>query len=142
MRLWSLHPKYLDAKGLVALWREGLLARKVLRGLTKGYKHHPQLDRFKTQDNKLQAIDSYLIAVFEEAKNRGYKFDRRKIGRRFTGTQITVSRGQLKYELTHLMKKLKLRDPERSKTLRGLSVPKPHPLFKAVRGDVELWERK
>jgi len=25
MRLWTLHPKYLDARGLVALWREGLL---------------------------------------------------------------------------------------------------------------------
>lgn len=22
MRLWSSHPKYLDAKGIVALWRE------------------------------------------------------------------------------------------------------------------------
>ncbi|WP_368086417.1 pyrimidine dimer DNA glycosylase/endonuclease V [Nitrosomonas sp. Nm34] len=26
MRLWSIHPKYLDAKGLLALWREGLQA--------------------------------------------------------------------------------------------------------------------
>ena len=36
MRLWSLHPRYLDAKGLVALWREGLLAQAVLKGQTKG----------------------------------------------------------------------------------------------------------
>ena len=27
MRLWSLHPKHLDPQGLVARWREGLLAR-------------------------------------------------------------------------------------------------------------------
>jgi hypothetical protein len=43
MRLWSVHPKYLDARGLVALWREGLLAQAVLRGRTSGYVRHPQL---------------------------------------------------------------------------------------------------
>ena len=47
MRLWSVHPKYLDSKGLVALWREALLAKQVLEGGTKGYRNHPQLDRFK-----------------------------------------------------------------------------------------------
>ncbi len=40
MRLWSLHPKYLDVKGLVRAWREGLLARKALGGETKGYRNH------------------------------------------------------------------------------------------------------
>ena len=43
MRLWSIHPRYLDSMGLVALWREALLAQAVLRGETKGYKFHPQL---------------------------------------------------------------------------------------------------
>jgi hypothetical protein len=43
MRLWSLHPQYLDPAGLVAVWREGLLARAVFAGQTTGYKHHPQL---------------------------------------------------------------------------------------------------
>ncbi|MGA2330816.1 MAG: pyrimidine dimer DNA glycosylase/endonuclease V [Syntrophales bacterium] len=46
MRLWSLHPGYVDARGLVALWREGMLARKVLQHQTKGYKNHLQLHRF------------------------------------------------------------------------------------------------
>ena len=32
MRLWSLSPRYLDVKGLVAVWREGLLADAVLLG--------------------------------------------------------------------------------------------------------------
>jgi hypothetical protein len=32
MRLWSLHPEYLDANGLVALWREALLAQAFLQG--------------------------------------------------------------------------------------------------------------
>ena len=39
MRLWSLRPKYLDSQGLVALWREGLLAQAVLRGKTRGYRN-------------------------------------------------------------------------------------------------------
>ena len=34
-------------QGLVALWREALLARAVLRGKTRGYRHHPQLHRFR-----------------------------------------------------------------------------------------------
>jgi hypothetical protein len=51
MRIWSLHPKYLDAKGLVALWRESLLAKQALESKTKGYKNHPQLNRFKNSGN-------------------------------------------------------------------------------------------
>ena len=60
MRLWSIHPKYLDSKGLVAVWREGLLARSVLDGKTKGYKNHPQLIRFKNQKEPLLFLDTYL----------------------------------------------------------------------------------
>ena len=37
MRLWTIHPRYLDSRGLVALWRESLLARAVLRSQTRGY---------------------------------------------------------------------------------------------------------
>jgi len=50
MRLWSLHPAYLDARGLGALWREGLLAQAVLRGKTRGYRSHPQLERWRARD--------------------------------------------------------------------------------------------
>lgn len=46
VRLWSLHPRYLDTAGLTAGWREALLAQKVLTGVTRGYRHHPQLERF------------------------------------------------------------------------------------------------
>jgi hypothetical protein len=80
MRLWSIHPKYLDSKGLVALWREALLAKKVLSKKTKDYKHHPQLSRFQKQKNPLAIINSYLTAVHREASGRGYSFDWRKIG--------------------------------------------------------------
>ena len=37
IRIWTLHPKYLDAKGLVAVWREALLAKHVLENKAKGY---------------------------------------------------------------------------------------------------------
>jgi hypothetical protein len=51
MRIWSLHPTLLDTKGLVALWREALLAKHVLSGSTIGYQNHPQLKRFKSSPN-------------------------------------------------------------------------------------------
>ena len=47
MRLWTLHPKYLDARDLVALLREALLAQAVLGRQTGGYTRHPQLIRFR-----------------------------------------------------------------------------------------------
>ena len=71
MRLWTLHPKYLDPKGLVALWREALLARAVLRGETSGYTRHPQLERFRSHEKPLFALDAYLAVVFDEAVSRG-----------------------------------------------------------------------
>jgi Pyrimidine dimer DNA glycosylase len=141
MRLWSLHPQYLDSKGLVALWRESLLARKVLQGQTKGYKHHPQLVRFKAQRNNVQAINRYLEVIFIESLKRDYAFDRKKLGKSSSRTRINVTRGQLEYELEHLRKKLKKRDQARFKSLKRLSFPKPHPLFKVIPGKLEKWEK-
>jgi hypothetical protein len=56
MRLWSLHPCYLDRQGLLALWREALLAQKMLQGQTRGYRFHPQLERFRAQSDPSAAI--------------------------------------------------------------------------------------
>jgi hypothetical protein len=78
MRIWSLHPKYLDSKGLVALWRETLLAKNVLEENTKGYTNHPQLIRFKSSQNPLAYINLYLSTIFEEASLREYNFDKSK----------------------------------------------------------------
>jgi hypothetical protein len=104
MRLWSLHPRYLDAKGLVALWREGLLAQKVLAGATRGYRHHPQLVRFQEQADALGVIAAYLHEVQLEAERRGYRFDASKIGRRALTAKLQVTQGQLCYEADHLRK--------------------------------------
>lgn len=91
MRIWSLHPQYLDTKGLVALWRETLLAKHVLEGKTKGYKNHPQLDRFKALSNPVNAINAYLAEVYHEAERRGYAFNRDKIQWDFTQETMTVT---------------------------------------------------
>jgi len=113
MRLWTLHPRYLDAQGLVALWREGLLARAVLRGETRGYRSHPQLARFRAHRAPRAAINTYLEMVAAEADARGYSFNRRKLGsRRRRGLKLRATRGQLEYEWQHLLKKLRRRSPD------------------------------
>ena len=140
MRLWSLHPRYLDARGLVALWREALLAQAVLCGKTIGYRHHPQLDRFRDCGSPRGGIALYLRAVHAEARRRGYRFDGSKIGRAGRAPALVVTRGQLDYEWRHLKRKLKARAPQLWKETRGLAAPKSHPLFRVVRGGVADWE--
>jgi hypothetical protein len=140
MRLWSLHPRYLDAKGLVALWREGLLAQKVLSGTTKGYRRHPQLLRFRSQPDPQGTIAAYLREVQREAARRGYRFDAAKIGCCTEGASMPVTRGQLNYELAHLRIKLELRNPAALQLIAAVCEPEPHPLLKVVPGDVEVWE--
>jgi len=167
MRLWSIHPKYLDSKGLVALWREGLLAKAVLEGKTRGYLHHPQLVRFREHPDPLGAIQAYLWAVLEEATRRGYKFDPGKVcwrekevewqhksvngpPHKLKGPQemegnvhvipIPLTSGQLAYEWNHLLQKLKTRDPVRYQRLKHLSTIDPHPLMKLVPGPRAPWE--
>jgi hypothetical protein len=140
MRLWSLHPKYLDSKGLVALWREALLAKAVLTGKTKGYKNHPQLIRFKISRNPQTLINTYLLNIYQESLLRGYKFNRNKIGPEITTSKIVVTNGQIEYELEHLRSKLKNRDPTKYIELMNIKEPEPNPIFIVVEGDIETWE--
>jgi len=140
MRIWSVHPKYLDTKGLVALWRETLLAKHVLEGRTKGYRNHPQLIRFKQSDHPLDRINQYLATVYEEATRRGYTFDKEKIDWNFSSSLMKVTSGQLQYEKEHLLRKLNVRDPQRSDLVKAISKIDPHPMFKVVKGGIEAWE--
>ena len=142
MRLWSLHPEYLDRKGLVALWREGLLARKVLQGQTRGYRNHAQLIRFRAQCDPVAAIDYYLRAVYEESLRRGYHFDGAKLAEATPPPpKVAVTDGQLRYEAAHLARKLEQRDRERYRQIVSVAVPGAHPLFTRVAGEIEEWER-
>ena len=139
MRLWSLHPSLLDRAGLVALWREGLLAQKVLQGQTKGYRFHPQLERFRAARNPVAAIGAYLWAVADEAGARGYRFDATKIAVLRRRVSIPVTKGQLEYEREHLRRKLRARDPARLRMLNAAKL-KPHPILRVVAGGIEPWE--
>ena len=141
MRLWSLHPCHLDPQGLVALWREGLLARAVLRGETRGYQHHPQLERFRARPDPVSAIDAYLGAVHDEAVTRGYRFDRSKLGPVRRLPAIPVSTGQLELEWDHLGRKLAQRNPAFHERWRLAEHPQCHPSFAARPGPIESWER-
>lgn len=144
MRLWSLHPSYLDAIGLIALWREGLLARKVLLGQTKGYTRHPQLIRFRETENPIQTIDAYLKAVHGESVRRGYNFDLNKISpcECQPSPRLLLPDKQLEYEFHHLLNKLRKRSPLQYSLLYQTTTIFPHPLFQVIRGDVSIWEKK
>jgi hypothetical protein len=140
MRLWSLHPRYLDAKGLTAVWREGLLAQKVLQGRTRGYRNHPQLQRFRAQLDPLASVAAYLSPILTEEESRGYHFDRTKLLELGQVPTIPVTRRQIDYEWQHLLAKLHSRDLERYFRLFDSDAPEPHPLFIVIEGDIEKWE--
>jgi hypothetical protein len=141
MRIWTLHPKYLDPRGLVALWREALLAQQVLLGKTRGYTAHPQLVRFRAQPDPAGSIAAYLVSVCDEAVSRGYRFNSEKIFPARPGQKITETDGQLLYEWEHLKAKLRVRHPEQFARLAEVASPEPHPLFVIVPGSVRDWER-
>ena len=144
MRLWTLHPQYLDSRGLVALWREALLAQKVLSGATHGYRHHPQLSRFRAQPQPMAAIAAYLHGIADEAAHRGYRFSKSKVGNipvPAQGLTIEATKGQLLFEWQHLRKKLQNRSPVTAMKYKAIEVPLAHPLFRITAGPVAEWER-
>jgi hypothetical protein len=142
VRLWTVHPQYLDAKGLVAAWREALLAQKVLAGRTRGYKQHPQLARFRGEPRPLHTVAAFLAGIAAEARRRGYAFDRSKISRRRFSGQMDETSGQLLYEWKHLRRKLRTRAPDVYRRLRKIATPEPHPLFRIVPGEIREWEKR
>lgn len=142
MRLWSVHPRYFDRQALTACWREGLLAQAVIADPSRrGYAHHPQLQRFRTARDPLQAIGDYLAAVVDEADTRGYRFARQKIVRTGAREPMPLPRGQLEYEWGHLLRKLEMRTPAAWERWHAVPLPDPHPLFVVVDGPIADWER-
>jgi len=142
MRLWTVHPRHLDAAGLVALWREALLAQAVLLGRTRGYTRHPQLERFRTAADPVACIAGYLRVVADEAKLRGYAFNAARIVTSESPVRrIAETKGQLFYEWEHLGRKLRRRSPAWCRDQVAGAQPTPHPLFRIVAGGVRDWER-
>ena len=141
MRLWTLHPKFLDRQGFLAVWREGLLAQAVLLGNTRGYKNHPQLVRFKAHPDPTGAIAFYLDAVYRDSLRRGYHFDHTKYELGTHPESILATTGQLEFEWRHLLEKLQRRSPRDYARYADLKEILPHPLFKIVTGGIADWER-
>jgi hypothetical protein len=142
MRLWTVHPRHLDAAGLVALWREALLAQAVLLGRTRGYTRHPQLQRFQADADPLGCIANYLRVVADEATSRGYAFDAARIVASDSSVSpIEETNGQLLYEWEHLGRKLQRRSPAWYRDHVADALPTPHPLFRIVAGGIRDWER-
>ncbi|MBN1665093.1 MAG: DNA lyase [Deltaproteobacteria bacterium] len=141
MRIWTVHPRYLDRQGLIAVWREALLAQAVLTGMTKGYRKHPQLERFRTQKKPFEAISEYLSVVYDEACRRGYCFDRLKIKKERADVKIIETDGQLLYEWQHLKNKLEKRSPDLFREYENIEMPAAHPLFEVVPGEIQKWEK-
>jgi hypothetical protein len=142
MRLWTVHPCHLDVVGLVALWREALLAQAVLLGRTRGYTRHPQLERFRIAADPVACIGRYLRVVAEEARARRYAFnDALIVAASNQVAPIPETDGQLLYEWKHLRTKILLRAPEWYRTRIVGVHPTPHPLFRIVAGGVRDWER-
>ena len=145
MRLWSLQPRYLDWKGLGANWREGLLGQDIILGRTKGWRNHPQMDRFKTHRDPVAAINYFLQENHREATKRGYNYNYSKILNPVEDIEpLDLTKGQLRYELGLLSERLGRRDPEWLRNIQAAyseDPPLPHPLFNAVEGDVESWEK-
>lgn len=142
MRIWSVHPRYLDRQALIACWRETLLAQAVIAGRTRGYTRHPQLQRFQEQTRPVDAVGCYLAELAAEADRRGYRFDRGRIDVAGAAVpRIPVTAGQLRFEWDHLSAKLAVRSPEVRRRWQEVAMPDPHPLFAVVPGPVEAWER-
>ena len=141
MRLWSINFNYLDSKGLVALWREALLAKNVLIGKTKGYKNHPQLERFKDTSFPEKYINNYLLEIYNESQNRNFNFNKSKIGETYILKPICVTENQVKYEFKHLQNKLKIRDNKKYISNLKITMPKTVNIFTIVKGPIAKWER-
>ncbi|MEE6281339.1 pyrimidine dimer DNA glycosylase/endonuclease V [Georgenia sunbinii] len=161
MRIWSLRPDYLDRQGLIACWRETLLAQAVLAGRTRGYRGHSQLQRLRDCPDPVATVGAYLVGLREEATARGYRFDATRIDQPAViepagvvlpaavplddapaaVPRLTVTSGQVDHEWGHLLAKLAVRSPDRHAELLGVTSVAVHPLFEVVPGPVASWER-
>ena len=143
MRLWSIRLDWLDPIGLVALWRESLLAKAVLEGKTIGYKNHPQLFRFKSYSRPLNATNTYMLYVKLEGDKRGFRFNSYKIDSDLVNKdiKIAVSQGQLDYELQLLKEKIAIRAKNKLQAVLTNDRGQPNNLFVPYNGPIEPWEK-
>ena len=123
----------------MAAWREALLAKAVLQNRTRGYRAHPQLIRFREHPRPIGAINTSLAGLLAEGARRGYRFDARKLRGPRTRVPIAVTDGQIRFEWTHLLRKLRVRAPDHYRAARR-ETPQVHVLFAVTAGPVASWE--
>lgn len=144
MRIWSLHPKYLDKKELIDSWNDGLRTIGILTRNHQGSIFRPELSRFRSQSEPIIAVEKYLLSIANEAKRRGYMVDIRKLPSIpvVVSHKIPVSSGQIEYEWRQLMHVLAGRSPG---FLRRIEYSPSHdinPIFYKRPGhDIETWEK-
>ena len=61
--------------------------------VTTGYRHHPQLIRFRLHPQPLQAMGVFLAGLAGEAEQRGYHFNKTRILQLETVNQIEEPMG-------------------------------------------------
>lgn len=110
MRLWSIHPKYLDNRSLMVFWNDAILAKSSILG--KIDFHSPHFQRFKYIDNKEHVLNVYMKEIFLEGSKRNLNFDKNQIEDIFllpllTSDLIDLTYGQLKFEFELLVDKFK-----------------------------------
>ena len=89
----------------------------------------------------MNAVNNYLKGVWEESNKRNFKFNAQKIGSVRSSGKISVSTGQVQFEVIHLLKKLKERDKVKYNILRNRAKIETHPLFRKTAGRIEDWEK-
>ena len=79
--------------------------------------------------------------VLIESEKRGYHFDKTKLPVQCIPVDfIMESQGQLDYEWQHLLKKLRVRNPDRFRSVSNVKSPDPNPIFRIVPGGISSWE--
>ena len=144
MRIWSLHPQYLDQKGLGGQWEEGIIAQNTLFFQEGKYLNYPVLHRVKAHQEPVAWIGMYLNEILKEANvNRGYNYNDQLIKQLKPTLPMPVTRGQLYYEWTLLQGRLQKRDPVKMSLNDGVDINniKANPMFYVIDGDIEDWER-
>jgi hypothetical protein len=141
MRIWSIHPKYLDSKELLNLWNETIQAKNEFLTKFSGHFSNKQLERFLDLKNPLEAINSYMSSIYREAVKRDFSVDDSFMDWDFDDSiQIPVTAGQISHEISKLKSRLRERDEKKLQKLNGRTFLELHPIFYSVPGTIEEWE--
>jgi hypothetical protein len=155
MRLWSIHPKYYDDSALARCIGEGLGGLRALCGLQKMHRNHPQLERFKKAAFCKHVLAEYIYCCHSESlvREKAYNFDfdvmYDYLEGAVEGVNLPVTTGQIQYECKLLLAKMRSRSKggknrQYIELLRNdinRNQVELHPLFYAVPGPVESWEK-